>query len=96
MPKKAKELNALQVKRLAKPGLHAVGGIAGLQLQVKQTGARSWILRAQIGTWRRDSGLGGYPDVTLAAARERARDARDQIRQGTLTLSRLERLLEQH
>lgn len=82
MPRKAKELSAVQVKRLMRPGLHAVGGIAGLQLQVKGTGARSWILRAQIGSRRRDVGLGGYPDVPLAAARERAREAREQIRQG--------------
>ena len=82
MPKKAQELSAVQVKRLTKPGLHAVGGVAGLQLQVKQTGARSWILRAQIGAHRRDIGLGGYPDVTLAAARERVREARETIRQG--------------
>ncbi|MCH9004945.1 MAG: integrase arm-type DNA-binding domain-containing protein [Proteobacteria bacterium] len=82
MPRKAQELSALQVKRLSKPGLHAIGGVAGLQLQIKNTGARSWILRAQIGSRRRDVGLGGYPDVTLAAAKERARDAREQIRQG--------------
>lgn len=82
MPKKAKELSALQVKRLTKPGLHAVGGVAGLQLQIKATGARSWILRAKIGDKRRDFGLGGYPDVQLAAARDGARAAREQIRQG--------------
>ncbi len=82
MPRKAKELTALQVKRLSKPGLHAIGGVAGLQLQLKSTGARSWILRAQIGSRRRDIGLGGYPDVSLAAAKERAREAREQIRQG--------------
>jgi len=82
MPRKAKELSALQVKRLNKPGLHAVGGVAGLHLQVKGTGARSWILRAQIGNRRRDIGLGGFPDVPLSAARERAREAREQIRQG--------------
>ena len=34
MPKKAKELTALAVKKLTKPGLHAVGGVAGLLLQV--------------------------------------------------------------
>lgn len=82
MPRKAKILSALQVKRLTCPGLHAVGEVAGLQLQVKNTGARSWILRVQIGSRRRDIGLGGYPDVTVAAARERAREARDQIRRG--------------
>ena len=82
MPKKAQELSPLQVKRLTKPGLHAIGGIAGLQLQIKPTGAKSWILRAQIGSKRRDIGLGGYPEVTLASARDRAREAKDQIRQG--------------
>jgi integrase len=35
-----------------------------------------------IGGKRRDMGLGGYPGVTLAMAREKAREAREQIRQG--------------
>ena len=82
MPKKAKELGAVQVKRLTKPGLHSVGGVAGLCLQVKESGARSWILRVKVGSKRRDFGLGGYPDVTLGAARDGARAAREQIRQG--------------
>jgi integrase len=82
MPKKAKELSPLEVKRITKPGLHAVGGVAGLLLQVTPTGARSWVLRATVGAKRRDIGLGGFPDVTLAQARERAREAREQIRQG--------------
>ena len=29
MPKKAKELSALEVKNIKKLGLHAVGGVAG-------------------------------------------------------------------
>ena len=82
MPKKAPELSAVQVKRTTKPGLFAVGGVAGLHLQVKTTGARSWILRAKVGDKRRDIGLGGYPDVSLALARESARAARGLIRQG--------------
>jgi len=65
MPKKAKELGALQVGRLSKPGLHAVGGVAGLHLQITATGARSWVLRATMGEKRRDMGLGAFPDVTL-------------------------------
>jgi integrase len=83
MPKKAKELEAIQVKRLTKPGLHAVGGVAGLLLQVTPTGARSWILRTMVGAKRRDIGLGGFPDVTLARAREQAREAKEMIKQGT-------------
>jgi integrase len=82
MPKKSPELSAALVRRLTKPGLHAVGGVDGLQLQVKESGARSWILRVKIGKRRPDLGLGGYPDTTLEQARQRAREARELIRQG--------------
>jgi integrase len=82
MARKAKELGALEVSRLDTPGLHAVGGVAGLSLQVTDRGARSWILRALVGGKRREMGLGGYPDVTLAGAREAARAARAQISEG--------------
>ena len=82
MPKKANEISAVQVKRLTKPGFYAVGGVAGLHLQVKTSGARSWILRATVGNKRRDLGLGGYPDVPLSEARGSAREARELIRKG--------------
>ena len=82
MPKKAKELSAIIVKRLTKPGLHAVGGVAGLLLQVTNTDARSWILRTMVGSKRRDIGMGGYPDVTLSQARDKARDLKEKIKAG--------------
>lgn len=82
MPRKAKELGALAVSRLQDPGLHFVGGVAGLGLQVLPTGGRTWILRAMIGGRRRDMGLGGFPDVSLAEARDAARRARQLIRDG--------------
>lgn len=82
MPKKARELAPIEVKRLTEPGFYAVGGVAGLHLQVSSSGARSWILRAKVGIKRRDIGLGGYPDVTLALARDRAREAREKISRG--------------
>ena len=83
MPKKAKELSALDVKRITKPGRHAVGVVPGLVLNVKpDTGAKSWMLRTVIGNRRRCLGLGGYPEITLAQAREKAREAREKIRQG--------------
>jgi integrase len=82
MARKAKELGALEVNRLTAPGLHAVGGVAGLALQVTDRGARSWILRATVGGKRRDMGLGGFPDVTLAGAKHKAREKRDQIDKG--------------
>lgn len=79
MPKKAKELSAVEIRRITKPGLHAVGGVAGLLLQVSGTNGRSWILRTMVGAKRRDIGLGGFPDVPLAVAREKAREVKDQI-----------------
>lgn len=84
MSRKATELGALAVSRLRDPGLHAVGGVSGLYLQVTASGARTWILRATMGGKRRDMGLGGYPDVTLAEAREKAREARAKIEQGLI------------
>ncbi|MBB3972524.1 tyrosine-type recombinase/integrase [Hansschlegelia beijingensis] len=87
MPKKARELSALDVKRLAHgggrlPTVHAVGGVSGLAVQVTPNGAKSWLLRIRAGGRRREIGLGGYPDVTLAAAREKAREVRDKIAAG--------------
>jgi len=82
MPKKAEEKSALEVSRLTKPGRYPVGVVAGLCLKVTDTGARSWVLRVMIGGKRRDVGLGGYPDVPLGLAREKARKAREDIVQG--------------
>ena len=82
MPKKADELGPLAVSRLKEPGLHPVGGVAGLRLQVSPSGARSWILRTAVGGKRREKGLGGFPDVTLAGARDAARAARALIASG--------------
>ena len=81
MPRKAKELSPLEVRRLTHNGLHFVGVVPGLALQVRGD-ARSWILRARVGGVVRDIGLGGYPGVTLAMAREAARETRQQIAQG--------------
>ena len=82
MPKRARELGSLEVKRLTRPGVHAVGGVAGLALQVTGTGARSWVFRYRHNGRRREAGLGPYPDVPLAKAREYAREARDMLRHG--------------
>ncbi len=87
MPRVAKELSALDVKRLEHPGVgrnatFAVGGVSGLLLQISPTGGRTWIVRVTVGTLRREIGLGGYPDVTLSQARDRAREVKDQIRRG--------------
>lgn len=82
MPRIAKELRALEVERLKTPGTWPVGTVPGLYLQVKDSGARSWVLRASIGGRRREMGLGGYPAVKLAGAIERARKERLAINEG--------------
>lgn len=82
MPRIARELSAVEVSRLTAPGLVAVGVVPGLHLQITPTGARSWTLRIKIGDKRRDMGLGPYPGVTLAQAREKARQAREVVDAG--------------
>ena len=87
MPRVAKELSALDVRRLAHPGrgrnvVFPVGGVSGLGLQITPTNARTWLLRVSVGGRRREIGLGAFPEVPLAQARERARDAKDAIRRG--------------
>ena len=64
----------------AKPGKYTDGH--GLMLWVKPTGTRSWVQRLIIQGKRRDMGLGGYPLVTLAEAREIAFGNRKVARAG--------------
>lgn len=91
MPKKAKELSALAVSKLKTEGRYAVGGADGLHLRIAGA-SRAWVLRLAVGTrtdakgntvvHRRDIGLGSYPEVSLAEAREKARELRKQVRDG--------------
>lgn len=82
MPRRAREWKALAVSRCRVPGLHAVGVVPGLCLQVSPAGGRSWVLRVRVGGRRRDLGVGGFPAVTLAKARIEAQRLREQIRRG--------------
>jgi integrase len=77
-----KELGALAVSNIKRRGINFVGGVTGLAVNVIESGSRSWILRYQVGGKRRDMGLGGYPSVTLAQAKEAARTARALLAQG--------------
>ncbi|WOZ79101.1 tyrosine-type recombinase/integrase [Kosakonia sacchari] len=91
MPKKAKELSGLAVSRLKAEGSYAVGGVDGLYLRIRGQ-SRSWILCVAMGVRvnalgrtvpkRLNMGLGPYPEVSLAEARDKARELRKQIRNG--------------
>ncbi len=91
MPKKAKELTGLAVAKLKTEGSYAVGGVDGLYLRVRGQ-SRSWILCIAMGVRvnrlgrtvprRLNMGLGAYPEVSLADARDKARELRKQVRNG--------------
>lgn len=82
MPKKVTEMSAIELRRIQEPGRYSVGGVAGLILEVRQTDSKSWILRVVVGDKRRHFGLGSYPEISLARAREKAREIREKIREG--------------
>ena len=82
MPRKAKELTPLEVRRLTRAGRWSVGGTDGLALQVTPSGARSWVLRVAAGGRQREMGLGSFPSVTLADARNKARQHRALVKEG--------------
>ena len=73
-------LTHAKVKALKTPGRHGDGG--GLYLNVAKGGSKSWVQRITIDGRRRDVGLGGFPAVSLAKARERASQNRDAIVDG--------------
>lgn len=81
MPKIAAEMTALQVGRLRGPGDYRVGGVQGLMLRI-QGNSRVWVLKVRIGDKRPNIGLGPYPAVSLAQAREKARAKREQLASG--------------
>lgn len=82
MVRKARELSAIEVRRLKGPGRFAVGGVAGLYLYLNDAAGSSWVLRVTVNEVREYMGLGPYPEIGLGDARERARQAKDSFRQG--------------
>ena len=82
MGKRESELGALAVSQIRRRGINFVGGVAGLAINVTKSGGRSWVVRYTVAGKRRDKGLGGYPDVTLADAKIAARAVRAKLAQG--------------
>ena len=73
-------LSATKAMALRKPGRYTDG--AGLHLFVSKTGKKSWVQRITVDGKRRDIGLGGFPAVSLASARERSADVRTAVADG--------------
>lgn len=83
MPKQVTRLTDKQIKAILKngqKGTYAVGGVAGLAIQIRPPNAVSWILRTVTKGGRRSIGLGGYPEVSLANAREEAGELKRKIK----------------
>ena len=74
------ELTVKRINALAKPGRFGDGG--GLYLEIPKGGTKSWIQRITIDGRRRDIGLGGFPTVSLAMARQRAASNRTAVADG--------------
>ncbi|MBY8975086.1 integrase arm-type DNA-binding domain-containing protein [Rhodobacteraceae bacterium NNCM2] len=64
------------------PVFHSVGGVDGLMIQITENGSKSWLQRLSINGKRRVMGLGSYPEISLADARDKAREARQLAREG--------------
>ena len=74
------KLTAAKVRAIARTGLHGDGGT--LYLSVAPGGSKSWVQRLTVDGRRRDIGLGGFPLVSLAEARDKAFDNRRRARAG--------------
>src|SRR5437763_1732987 len=74
------KLSGFAVTKAKGPVVLHDGG--GLYLRVSGTGAKSWVYRFQLDGKRRDMGLGPFPDISLAEAREKASAHRKQRHDG--------------
>ena len=70
-------LSAVKVQGLKQPGYYADGG--NLYFRVASGGTKGWIFRYAVRGRTRDMGLGRYPDLSLAKAREKAAECRQLI-----------------
>jgi len=74
------KLSARRVETIKAPGFYGDGD--GLYLSVKSSGSKSWVLRTVVHGKRRDLGVGSADLVSLAEARDKAREWRKVAREG--------------
>jgi Arm DNA-binding domain len=68
-------LSNLKVEKAKRPGLYSDGG--GLYLRVAEGGSKQWVFRYATNGRLRDMGIGPVHTLSLVAAREKARQARE-------------------
>ena len=76
-----KRLTARLIENLG-PGRYSDGGGLGLMLWVSKNESRTWVQRLTVAGKRRDIGLGPWPVVTLAKARDQAMTNRRAVWEG--------------
>lgn len=86
------KLNDKQIRALSKVGYHSDGG--NLYVRVKASGARSFSFRWTIAGRTNDLGIGGYPAISLKAARKIAAEYRDMLAAGENPKSAKRRLYQ--
>ena len=74
------KLSAVEVAKARGPAVLHDGG--GLYLRVSPAGSKAWVFRFQLDGKRRDMGLGPFPDISLADARQKATTHRKQRHDG--------------
>lgn len=79
------KLSATKARTLKDAGRYTDGG--GLYLNIARGGSKSWVQRVIVDGKRRDLGLGSYPTVTLARARELTLDNKRRVSEGKAPLS---------
>ncbi len=73
-------LSAAMVRTVSKPGMYSDGN--GLNLRVELSGTKQWVQRVTVAGKRTMLGLGGYPAISLADARELAAANQRAVKQG--------------
>lgn len=76
MARSIHRLNSLNISRATERGYYPDGG--GLYLQISATSTKSWVFRYYVEKRAHDMGLGSLNDFTLAEARARAKEYRQQ------------------
>lgn len=80
MARQINRLNPAKVRAISQPGLHADG--AGLYLEVSKSGSKAWTMLYRWQGKTRQLGLGPIRLVSLAEARDKARDIAKMVSQG--------------